>query len=102
MQATFPFLALSKEATFHLEGQSLDLAESISGTETVVPTLRGKWMAQVSFVLRGEAATLQWQAFLAQMQGRIGTTLVPARFPLQAATRTRFIPLAGGAAHGRY
>lgn len=79
MQATFPFLALSKEATFHLEGQSLELAESISGTETVVPTLRGKWKAEVSFALNGEAATLQWQAFLAQMQGRIGTTLVPAR-----------------------
>ena len=26
----------------------------------------------------GEGAVLQWQAFLAQMQGRIGTTLVPS------------------------
>lgn len=79
MQATFPHLALWQDVTFHLSGQSLDPAESISGAQTIVPTLRGKWMATASFVLRGEAATLQWQAFLAQMQGRIGTTLVPAR-----------------------
>lgn len=79
MQATFPHLALWQDVTFHLSGQSLDPQESISGADTVVPTLRGKWRATASFVLRGEAATLQWQAFLAQMQGRIGTTLVPAR-----------------------
>ncbi|MBK4215809.1 hypothetical protein JJJ17_07725 [Paracoccus caeni] len=51
--------------------------ESISGAETIVPTLRGKWMATATMVIHGEAAVLQWQAFLAQMQGRIGTTLVP-------------------------
>lgn len=79
MQATFPHLALWQEAQFHLTGQSLDMAESISGAQTTVPTLRGKWMASCNFALHGEAATLQWQAFLAQMQGRIGTTLVPAR-----------------------
>lgn len=79
MQATFPHLALWQDVTFHLSGQSLDPGESISGAQTIVPTLRGKWMATASFVLHGEAATLQWQAFLAQMQGRIGTTLVPAR-----------------------
>lgn len=79
MQATFPDLALWQDVQFYIAGQSLDPEESVSGDATIVPTMRGKWMASAKFVLRGEAATLQWQAFLAQMQGRIGTTLVPCR-----------------------
>lgn len=79
MQATFPHLALWQAAQFTLIGQSFETQEGISGAETVVPTMRGRWAASVSFALKGEATTLQWQAFLAQMQGRIGTTLVPAR-----------------------
>lgn len=79
MQATFPHLALWQDVQFYIAGQSLQPEESVSGDETIVPTMRGKWMASAKFVLRGEAATLQWQAFLAQMQGRIGTTLVPCR-----------------------
>lgn len=79
MQATFPHLALWQSVQFSLTGQSLEPSQSISGDETVVPTLRGRWTATAGFALKGEAATLQWQAFLAQMEGRIGTTLVPAR-----------------------
>ena len=79
MQATFPHLALWQEVQFSLTGQSLEGRQSISGAETVIPTLRGRWSASASFVLKGEGAMLQWQAFLAQMEGRIGTTLVPAR-----------------------
>lgn len=77
MQATFPHLALWQDVQFYLTGQSQEPAESISGAQSIVPTLRGRWIASASFVLNGEAATLQWQAFLAQLQGRIGTTLVP-------------------------
>lgn len=79
MQATFPHLALWQTVTPYMVGQSLETTESISGAETIVPTMRGRWMATVSFALKNEASTLQWQAFLAQMQGRIGTTLVPIR-----------------------
>ena len=79
MQATFPYLALHQTAQFYLTGQSLEPQESISGVETIVPTMRARWNASVTFALKDEAATLQWQAFLAQMQGRIGTTLVPCR-----------------------
>lgn len=79
MQATFPFLALHQTAQFYLTGQSLEPQESISGVETIVPTMRARWTATATFALKDEAATLQWQAFLAQMQGRIGTTLVPCR-----------------------
>lgn len=78
MQATFPFRLLRQEAQFWLEGQSLEAQQSISGAETVTPTMRGRWMASCNFVLHGEAATLEWQAFLAQMEGRVGTALVPA------------------------
>lgn len=79
MQATFPHLALFQEVRFHLAGQSLEPEESVNGTETIVPTMRGRWIGVADFAMKGEAATLQWQAFLAQMQGRIGTTLVPCR-----------------------
>lgn len=79
MQATFPFLALHQTAQFYLTGQSLEPQESISGVETIVPTMRARWTATATFALKDEAATLQWQAFLAQMQGRVGTTLVPCR-----------------------
>lgn len=77
MQATFPHLALIRDVRFHIEGQSLQIAESITGAETVPATMRGRWRATANFAMEGEAATLQWQAFLAQMQGRLGTTLVP-------------------------
>ncbi|MEQ3644773.1 MAG: hypothetical protein ABNH17_05555 [Paracoccus sp. (in: a-proteobacteria)] len=77
MQATFPHLAQHQEAQFYMMGQSQEVVESITGAETITPTMRGHWRATVNFVLKGEASTLQWQTFMAQMQGRIGTTLVP-------------------------
>ncbi|MDN3712123.1 hypothetical protein QWZ10_10530 [Paracoccus cavernae] len=54
MQATFPHLALWQEVQFSLTGQSLEGRQSISGAETVIPTLRGRWSASASFVLKGE------------------------------------------------
>lgn len=88
MEATFPHLALWQAAQFHLVGQSLDMAESITGADIIIPTARARWVATVGFALKGEAAALQWQGFLAQMQGRVGTTLVPAR--------SRYRPKDGG------
>ena len=78
MQATFPHLARWVSVNFRLAGQALEAQQGISGAETIVPTLRGRWTASATMWAHGEAAVLQWQAFLAQMQGRIGTTLVPA------------------------
>ncbi|MFG6081598.1 hypothetical protein ACEUZ9_002222 [Paracoccus litorisediminis] len=77
MQASFPFLAGFRSSSFNLAGQSLETQQSITGDDTVIPTLRGKWSAEVRFVFHGEGQYLQWQAFLAQMGGRLGTTLVP-------------------------
>lgn len=79
MRATFPYAVIHQDATWRLMGQSLATTQSISGVDTIVPTMRGRWMATVSYAIRGELAYLQWQEFLAQMQGRIGTTLVPCR-----------------------
>lgn len=84
MRATFPFHLLSQTFTPRFVGASLEPQRSISGAETVVPSMGGRWEVDCSFVIRGEAAQLEWQAFLAQMEGRIGTTLVPIR--------TRFRP----------
>lgn len=84
MRATFPFRLLSQDLTPRFVGASLEPQRSISGAETVIPSLGGRWEVTASFVIRGEAAQLEWQAFLAQMEGRIGTTLVPIR--------TRFRP----------
>lgn len=77
MQAAFPHRAGWRTSRFWLTGQSLDPLESISGDETIIPTFRARWNASATMVIHGEAAFLQWQSFLAQMQGRIGTALVP-------------------------
>lgn len=84
MRATFPHHLLWQEVIPRRVGTSLDPQRSISGAETITPTFGGHWEASCSFVLKGEAAQLSWQAFLAQMEGRVGTTLVPIR--------TRFRP----------
>ena len=78
MHVTFPHLPKWQSVQFYLGGQSLEPQESINGTPAIVPTMRGRWMATMTLVLYDEASTLQWQAFLAQMQGRVGTTNVPA------------------------
>ena len=87
MQVTFPHRLLRQVSKFWLEGMSLEPQDSINGTPTIVPTMRGRWMASCQFVLDGEAATLEWQAFLAQMEGRIGTTMVPAHYRFRPLDR---------------
>lgn len=77
MQATFPFRAGWRSLRFWPEGMSLDPVEGLTGAATIVPTLRGRWRASGEVVIRGEEGMQAWQAFLAQMEGRIGTTLVP-------------------------
>lgn len=77
MRATFPHRLLSQTFAPRFVGASLEPQRAISGAETIVPVPSGRWEVECSFVISGEAAQLQWQAFLAQMEGRIGTTLVP-------------------------
>lgn len=77
MDATFPYLAGWRSIRFWPQGMALDPQRSLNGTDTVIPTMGGRWMASGELVIHGEARVLQWQAFLAQMQGRLGTTQVP-------------------------
>lgn len=77
MQAVFPFRAGWRSLRFWPEGMSLDPVQSINGTETIIPTLRGRWRTSGEVVIRSEEGVQAWQAFLAQMEGRLGTTLVP-------------------------
>lgn len=98
MHVTFPHLPAWQGVQFYLAGQSLETQESINGTPVVVPTLRGKWMATISMVLHDEASTLQWQSFLAQMQGRIGTTDVPVLSRYRPRDRRNLMPSFGDVA----
>lgn len=77
MQVTFPYQAMKQTMTPRFVGASIEPQRAISGAETVIPTLGGRWEVSCTFVVHREAQFLAWQAFLAQMEGRIGTTLVP-------------------------
>lgn len=77
MQASFPYRAFYQATAPRLVGQSLDNQEGLSGALTAVPTLTARWELTATFVIYREAAELAWQAFVAQMEGRVGTTLVP-------------------------
>jgi len=77
MEATFPHLVGWRSVRFWPEGMALDPQQSINGTDTIIPTMRGRWKATAELVFHGEGGYLQWQAFLAQMEGMLGTTLVP-------------------------
>lgn len=79
MQVTFPYLAGWRSLRFWTVGNALTPQEGITGAETIVPVPRARWMASGEAVIRGEAGFLQWQAFIAQMEGMVGTTLVPCQ-----------------------
>ena len=90
MRATWPYTARWTAATPRIIGEARPPQQSISGAETVTPAMGARWEVTGSFVIHGEAQELAWQAFIAQMEGGLGTTLVPiwSRFrPLTAAGR---------------
>ena len=77
MEAAFPFMAGFRSGLPYLAGQTIDTPRSISGVQGVVPSMSARWIMECQFVFHGEAATLQWDAFIGQMGGRQATTLVP-------------------------
>lgn len=87
MRATFPHTILHRTSEPRFIGASLDPQQSISGAETVIPVPTGRWSVTCSFVIAGEAGHLAWRTFLAQMEGTVGTTLVPIRSRFQTRTR---------------
>jgi hypothetical protein len=87
MREAFPFQCLQRMAQPNLVGQSLDSGRSVSGASSVNPTMRGYWTVQATMLIAGADALLQFQAFLAGMEGRIGTTLVPVESWVRALDR---------------
>ncbi|MDN5568456.1 MAG: hypothetical protein L0G27_06865 [Paracoccus sp. (in: a-proteobacteria)] len=77
MEAAFPFMAGFRSGRPYLTGQTIETPRSLSGVKSVVPSLGARWVLNGQFVFHGEAATLQWDAFIGQMKGRSATTLVP-------------------------
>lgn len=77
MQVTFPHQLLRQTTTPVFVGTTRDRQQSISGAEVVTPAMGGHWEVTATFALKGEAHFLAWQAFLAQMNGREGTCLLP-------------------------
>lgn len=78
MHVTFPHQLIAQGARFALIGQTRIAQESISGASTVIASLAARWSASVTFVIRDEAGHLAFRAFMAGLEGMLGTTDVPA------------------------
>ena len=91
MHATWPYTARWTAATPRMVGEARPAQQSISGAETIIPAMGARWEVTGSFVIHGEQQELAWQAFIAQMEGGLGTTLVPiwSRFRPLTATGGR-------------
>jgi hypothetical protein len=76
--ATFPHQALFQSVRFELVGRSASGGVGLSGATTRVASNSAHWKAEATFLIRGEEGFLAWQGFVAQMQGTLGETLVPA------------------------
>lgn len=79
MLVNFPHLVQINSSSFRVIGQSSDSMTSISGATTFVATMGARWSATLGVQVRGAAAQLQFAAFLAGMEGHLGTTLVPTK-----------------------
>lgn len=88
MRATWPYTAHWTAATPRVVGEARPPQQSISGAETIIPAMGARWEVTGSFVIHGEAQELAWQAFIAQMEGGIGTTLVPIWSRFRPRTET--------------
>lgn len=77
MRVLFPHQLINQGAAFRVVGQSRPAQQSVGGAMTVVAALGAHWQAQVTFLIKGEAAHLAYLAFLAGMEGQLGTTLLP-------------------------
>jgi hypothetical protein len=76
--ATFPHQALFQSVRFELVGRSASGGVGLSGATTRVASNSAHWKAEATFLIQGEEGFLAWQGFVAQMQGTLGETLVPA------------------------
>lgn len=72
--------AVPRQSTrFYILGASASAGFGLSGAESIAASNSAHWEATATFLIaNNEEAHMAWQAFLARMQGAIGSTLVPA------------------------
>lgn len=75
--ASWPAAMLPRQVDFSPENQSRSGGLSMSGAEQITVSPTGRWKASATVSIRGEASNLALRAFVAGMEGRAGTVLVP-------------------------
>lgn len=73
----WPATIVPRQAMFHPDTPSRSGGLSMTGSEQVTVSNAGRWRARIEAPIMEEESVLTLRAFLAQMQGRAGTVLVP-------------------------
>lgn len=74
---TFPHNLRFQTSGFRVVGASSEPQQSVGGAFSVQPRLGAHWVGSVTFMVTNESSTLALQAFVAGMEGMLGTTSVP-------------------------
>lgn len=67
----------SRPATFHPDNPSRSAGPSMTGSEQITASPAGRWRAKVELPVYNELTALAYRAFIAQLEGKAGTVLVP-------------------------
>lgn len=73
----WPIQLRVRSSSFHPDVPSRSGGLSITGYEQVTVSNAGRWRATVTVPLHREPMVLAYRAMIAQLQGRVGTILVP-------------------------
>lgn len=73
----WPAALLPRMVEFSPENQSKSGGLSMTGSEQLTISNAGRWRAKVTVSVRAESSNLALRAFVAAMEGRAGTVLVP-------------------------
>lgn len=74
---SWPVAVLPRSSLWMPESQSRSGGQSILGQEKIVASTAGRWRARIGAPVVTENAVLSWRAFVASMNGRVGTVLMP-------------------------
>lgn len=77
MHVTFPLNVNFTTSSFQVVGASSAPKQSVSGAFSVQPRLGAHWRGSVTFLTTNQESVLAVQAFVAAMEGALGTTSVP-------------------------
>jgi len=73
----WPIQLRPRSSSFHPDVPSRSGGLSITGYEQVTVSNAGRWRATITIPLRREPMVLAYRAMISQLQGRVGTILVP-------------------------